>query len=219
VNVVLLRDSTEAVLFSVSDAAGRSNFTFDEDDKATYSISTRKVGYTATQRTLDKTATDTIAMSLVLTRIAGLDTVRVVERALPLARQPYLNATEISNSTRSILSLRDALGKLRPEVDYQTHKCVVTRQPPAQVMPVIPVSRGPVHIPLGARVYVNGRWIPSDWDPWNSIYADHIAEIRFVNCMDASIPGLPEKAFPSIYVLLKPGYVWDREIGTHLIEP
>src|SRR6185312_3832965 len=64
VNVVLLKDSTLGVLYSVTDAGGRSTFTFDEDDRATYSISTRKVGYTATQRTLDKAARDTIALSM-----------------------------------------------------------------------------------------------------------------------------------------------------------
>jgi hypothetical protein len=219
VNVVLLRDSTEAVVFSVSDAAGQSNFSFDEDDRFTYSISTRKVGYTATERTLDKSAKDTIAMLLVLARVAGMDTVHVVERALSPLRQPYLGAAEIADSRRSILSLRDALGKLRPQLDYQVRRCVVDPQPRSQMPPIIPIDHGPVHIPTKARVYVNGRWIPGDWDPWNSVHAEHIAEIRYVNCMDSSIPGLPAKAWPSVYVLLKPGFVWDLRNGSHLVEP
>lgn len=219
VNVVLLRDSTDAVVFSVSDAAGQSNFTFDQDEGSTYAVSTRKVGYTATQRTLDKSQKDTISLALVLARVETLDTVRVTERALPLVRQPYLGAAEIASSTRSILSLRDAVGKLRPELGYQTHKCVadVYRRP--QMPPIIPRSHGYVPVPLTARVYVNGRYIPSEWDPWNSVHAEHIAEIRFVNCLDSSIPGLPEKAWPSVYVLLKPGYAWDLRYGSHLAEP
>jgi hypothetical protein len=218
VNVVLLRDSSDAVFFSVSNAAGQSNFTFDEDDKATYSISTRKVGYTATERTLDKAAKDTINMSMLLARIPGLDTVRVVSTPLKLARLPYIDAAEIAKSTRSILSLRDVIGKLRPEIDYQAHRCVVDAQPVSYMAPLIPTSHG-IHIPRSARVYVNGRWIPGDWDPWNSIHAEHIAEIRYVNCMDKSIPGLPDKAFPSVYVLLKPGYTWSLREGSYQIEP
>lgn len=219
VNVVLLKDSTEGVLFSVSDSTGRSSFSFDEDDKVTYSISTRKVGYTATQRTLDKAARDTIALSMLLTRVASLDTIHVVAAPLKLERRPYLGAAEIVASHRSILSLRDALGKLRPEIDYQSYKCVVDAQPRSHMAPLIPISHGPIHIPLEARVYVNGRWAPNEWDPWNSIYADHIAEIRFVNCMDSSIPGLPEQAWPSVYVLLKPGYAWDPRNGSYWAEP
>ena len=218
VNVVLLRDSADAVLFSVSNAAGQSNFTFDEDDKSSYSISTRKLGYTATERTLDKSSKDTITMSLLLARVAGLDTIRVVSTPLKLERQPYIDAAEIAKSTRSILSLRDVIGKLRPEIDYQAHRCVVDAQPFSHMAPLIPMARG-IHIPRAARVYVNGRWIPGEWDPWNSIHAEHVAEIRYVNCMDKSIPGLPDKAFPSVYVLLKPGYTWDLRYGSYQIEP
>jgi hypothetical protein len=218
VNVVLLRDSSDAVAFSVSNAAGQANFVFDEDEKASYSISTRKLGYTATERSLDKSAKDTITLSILLARIANLDTVRVVSTPLKLERQPYVDAAEIAKSTRSILSLRDVIGKLRPEIDYQAHRCVVDAQPVSHMAPLIPIARG-IHIPRAARVYVNGRWIPGDWDPWNSIYAEHIAEIRYVNCMDKSIPGLPDKAFPSVYVQLKPGYTWDLRHGSYQIDP
>jgi hypothetical protein len=219
VSVVLLRDSTDAVLFSMSDSAGRSGFTFDEDESSSYSVSTRKVGYTATERTLDKFRKDTISLALVLARVGTLDTVRVTERALPLVRQPYIGAAEIAADKRSILSLRDAVGKLRPELGFQTHKCVADPEPRAQMAPIIPISHGYVPIPITARVYVNGRRIPRMWDPWNSIHAEHIQEIRFVNCLDSSIPGLPEKAWPSVYVLLKPGYAWDLRDGSHLVEP
>jgi hypothetical protein len=218
VNVVLLRDSTDAVLFSVSNAAGQSNFSFDEDDKSTYSISTRKVGWTATERTLDRSAKDTITMSLLLARVTGLDTVRVVAAPLKLERQPYIGAEEIAKSTRSLLSLRDVVGKLRPEIDYQAYKCVADPEPGPYMAPLIPRARD-IHVPAAARVYVNGRLIHADWDPWNSIHAEDIAEIRYVNCMDKSIPGLPEKAFPSVYVLLKPGYAWSPREGSYSIEP
>jgi hypothetical protein len=218
VNVVVLRDSADAVAFSVSNSAGQSNFVFDEDDKSSYSISTRRVGYTATERTLDKSAKDTINMMMLLVRIPGLDTVRVVATPLRLARQPFIDAAEIAKSKRSILSLRDVVGKLRPEIDYQAHRCVVDAQPISHMSPLIPAARG-IHIPRAARVYVNGRWIPGDWDPWNSIHSEHIAEIRYVNCMDDSIPGLPAKAFPSVYVQLKPGYTWSLHDGSYQIEP
>ncbi len=218
VNVVLLRDASDAVLFSVSNAAGQSNFSFDEDEKATYSISTRKVGYTATERTLDKSSKDTIAMSMLLTRISDLDTVRVVAAPLKLERQPYIGAAEIAKDTRSLLSLRDVVGKLRPELGWQDYRCVADPEPGSRMAPIIPRARN-IHVPRAARVYVNGRLVHADWDPWNSIHAEHIAEIRYVNCMDNTIPGLPEKAFPSVYVLLKPGYAWTPRDGSFEIEP
>jgi hypothetical protein len=87
-----------------------------------------------------------------------------------------------------------------------------------RISPLIPRSRN-IHVPASARVYVNGRLIHADWDPWNSIRAEDIAEIRFVNCMDNTIPGLPPKAFPSVYVLLKPGYTWSLRDGSYQIEP
>ena len=66
---------------------------------------------------------------------------------------------------------------------------------------------------------MNGRWIPPEWDPWNSISSDHIAEIRYVNCNDKSIPGLPERAWASVYVTLKPRIGWSLRTGSYVLNP
>ncbi len=46
-----------------------------------------------------------------------------------------------------------------------------------------------------------------------SIRAGDIAEIRYVNCWDTSMPGLGTNN--AVYVVLKPGLDWDWQRGSH----
>lgn len=223
-DVTVIRDGAGLVQFGRTDAGGRITLSIQIED-GSYRVSARQIGYAQASSQPLTATTDTISVSLILVRLppALLDTFRVAERPLPLAKQPFVGADEIARDKRSVLSLRDVVLEMRPDIDYQTYRCF-------RVAPRIPISRGNIprsHLrrsngvpdPPSARVYVNGVWIQPEDDPWNSIYADHIAELRFVNCGDRSIPGLPPSPFASIYVVLKRRIGWDNKIGTHQIEP
>lgn len=216
-DLVVVKDGREGVLFGRTDASGRFVFGFAAEEQVSYSVVARKIGYLPATLPLAPVSGDSVFLDIVL-RAGGptLDTVQITQRSLPMAKQPFLGADEIAKDTRSILSLGDALVKLRPDIAYQAHKCVGSELlRPVIHGPLPPLPRGPIRPPYQAKVYVNGRYIPGDADPWRSIRAEHIAEIRYVNCLDHSIPGLPAQAWPTVYVVLKPGYGWDFKQGTY----
>ena len=212
VEVTVVSDSARLVRFGHTDDAGQYTFSIAPENQH-YRIAARHIGYVAVSRMLAVSGADTMAVELSLRAIATrLDTVRIAERPLPLAKQPFIGANEIASDTRSVLLLRDVVLKMRPDIDYQAYKCA--RMVIGSVYPgpiprshIVRMSRMPD--PPRARVYVNGDWIPSEYDPWNGIYAEHIAQVMYVGCRDASIPGLPPSAFASVYVVLKNGFGWD----------
>jgi hypothetical protein len=216
VDLVVIKDKTDPVLFGRTGSDGRFAFAF-EPESASYQLALRRVGYVQTSRRLAVSPGDTLVLEIPLARLPkSLDTIRVTEKELPLAKRPFVEATEIARDKRSILSLGDVLGALRPDVAYQSYKCVSSATRGVMVTPgPIPRSRRPTQPPRGARVYINGKWFPPEFDPFNSIHAEHIAEVRYVNCLDNSIPGLPARAWASVYVVLKPGILWDFKRGSY----
>jgi hypothetical protein len=203
------------VLFGRTGADGRFAFSF-EPESASYQLAVRRVGYLQTSRLLHVSAGDTVAFEISLARLPkALDTIRVTEKPLPLARRPFVGAAEIAADERSILSLGDVLGALRPEIAFQSSKCVSSASRIVLAPGDIPRSHRPTKPPYKARVYINGKWFPPEFDPFNSIHAEHIEEVRYVNCLDNSIPGLPERAWASVYVVLKPGILWDYKRGSY----
>jgi hypothetical protein len=216
VDLVVIRDKTEPVLFGRTGADGRFTFSF-EPESASYEMAVRRVGYLQTSRRLQVSAGDTVVLEIPLARLPrALDTIRVTEKPLPLVRRPFVGAAEIAADKRSILSLGDVLGALRPEIAFQSFKCVSSASRGVRVVPGdIPRSHRNTKPPYAARVYINGKWFPPEFDPFNSIHAEHIEEVRYVNCLDNSIPGLPERAWASVYVVLKPGILWDYKRGSY----
>lgn len=216
-DLAVVKNAAEPVLIARTDATGRYTFRF-EPEKATYRLVARQVGYAPLSRALDVRGNDTLTVDLVLGRLPpSLDTVRVEARPLPLAKQPFVGADEIARDTRAVLSLGDVLGKLRPDITYQAYRCVAR----TDVRGVLVPGRIPQRIrrPTVIHVYVNGKHFPGEWDPWGSIASEDIDEVRYVNCNDKSIPGLPARAWPSLYVVLKPGFDWDAKRGSYRVTP
>ena len=221
VDLAVVRNGRDVVLFGQTDAAGRYTFRF-EPDTGRYRLTARALGYVTTARLLPVAARETLTVEFAMAKLPpALDTIKVSTTPLPLARQPFIGADEIAKDTRMVVNLRDVIGKLRPDIGYQSYKCVANGSGRSAQGLIqgrggrstrAPARRGPPIPP--ARVYVDGVWA-FDGNPWENIQADHIAEIRYVNCLDNSIPGLPERAWPSIYVVLKPGYIWDIKWGSH----
>jgi hypothetical protein len=194
VDLALLKNGTEVVLLGRTDAAGRYTIRF-EPESAQYRLVVRKVGYVQTARLLPVASRDTLAVEVSLARVPpALDTVRTQAAALPLAKQPFVGADEIERDTRAVFNLGDVLRKLRPSINYQGYRC-----------PVRPL-----------RVYANGRWVFQG--ALHDIHAEHILELHFVSCLDESIPGLPAKSWPSIYLTLKPGAAWDLKHGSYVAD-
>jgi hypothetical protein len=220
VDLAVVKNGTEMVLMGRTDAAGRYTVRFDPES-AQYRLVVRRVGYVQTTRLLPVAPRDTLAVEISLARLPpALDTVRTEAERLPLAKQPYVGAEEIERDTRAIFNLRDVLGKLRPDINYQDFagsRC------PSSATPA-PSSRGNIRMrpaSLGSiRVYANGQWVfpTPGFSPLSEMHSEHILELHFVTCLDGSIPGLAPKSWASVYLTLKPGVAWDVKRGSYIAD-
>lgn len=213
-DLVVVHNAREAVLVAHTDSSGRIEFAFSPEG-GRYTVLARKIGFVEHTDTLHADAGDTISLEFRLRRsVATLGAVRTTAPRLSRYKLPNVDATEIAGETRLLLSLGDVIQVLRPDIAYQSYRCVDGEHLHPLVPGPIPRSRRFIEVPSNVKVYVNGDYFPGDADPWNSIYADHIAEIHYVNCNDTSIPGLPPEPWPALYVVLKPGYDWDTNRGS-----
>lgn len=183
-----------------------------------YGLDVRKVGFDEDRQSLLLQATNAIpTIDVILSPLAvRLGPVVVTDMRLPLDRQPYIGAAEIAASSRSILSLDDVIGKLRPFINYRASRCLPLPRSGPVSEGLIPRARQ-VH-PPAVVVYVDGRRIPPEWNPWDMIHSEHIQEIQYVNCLDGSVAGLPKLSWPAIYVVLKPGIEWDPRHGSFAVD-
>jgi hypothetical protein len=209
--LLLYDDVTRLSSAARTDSVGAARLTIAKPSSSLV-LTARKLGYAVVSRRLDVRTDDSLFVEITLSHaITVLPRVGIDASRLPKDRQPFIDAAEIANDTRSILSLSDVMKKLRPDVTYQDRKCLPRHRG-------APLMRGPIPATrrdeLGEEVYVNGRWIPWEWDPGHLIHSEHIAEVRYVNCFDKSIEGLSEVPWPALYVTLKPGIGWDLKRGS-----
>ena len=213
VDLSLAAHGALTVMLARSDSGGRATFRLRRAAEL-YTVSARKLGFAPAVDTVTS-ASDTVSLTFHLrSAVATLGAVRSTASALPKYKWPSVDAAEIAAEKRPLLSLGDVIAVLRPDIAYQSHRCPDGEHGrPIEPGP-IPKAHRIRKPPENVRVYINGEYFPGDADPWNAIYADHIAEIHYVNCFDKSIPGLPPVAWPSLYVVLKPGYDWNWNRGS-----
>lgn len=213
VDLSLAANGALTVLMARSDPGGRATIHLRRAADF-YTVTAGKLGF-APQVDTVMSSNDTTSLTFHLHgAVATLGTVRSTASALPKYKRPSVDAAEIAGEKRLLLSLGDVIEVLRPDIAYQSHRCPDGEH----LRPFEPGSIPRAHRirkpPVNVRVYINGEYFPGDADPWNAIYADHIAEIHYVNCFDTSIPGLPPVAWPSLYVVLKAGYDWNTNRGS-----
>ncbi len=194
------------------------NATLRAPAPASYELQVRRLGFDHVDQSVDLHPSGPLTLVEVeLTRLVQrIGPVAVTDSRLPLDKRPYVDAAEIAASSRTLLSLDDVIGKLRPNIAYQVRRCLPLPRSGPVDSPLIP--RAFMVHPLMAVVYVNGKKVPREWNPWDSIHAEHIQEIQYVNCLDGSIPGLPRLPWAAVYVVLKPGYDWDPGHGSFAVD-
>jgi hypothetical protein len=195
---------------------GDGRFSFAVPTRAgSYQLTARRLGYAPAVRGVATGTADTLSIEVTLTQVIPKLAPVIVDAGLRPERRPFIDSTEIASSKRLIMSLADVLNKLRFGLTYQSNKCLSR---PGKGM----FTRGPIPGPRldyglgGIETYVNGKWIPREWDPSHLIRSEHIAEVRFVNCFDSSIEDLPPQPWASVYVTLKPGIAWSLARGSYV---
>lgn len=218
-DVVFVPASGRATSIARTDSSGRVEIAFPDDAGFPATIVVRKIGYATQRRTIAQRDVGPI-VRIALSSVTAIDTVRV--RAERLGSRDYLlTARDITSSNRTIRSLYEALGKLRPQMLGDSYRC----------------PRDPV-----TNVWINGRRVFFTLTPMNtgrnvrvigvpsvarsggestvesilaSVKPEHVSEVRYQNCWDTSMAGIGTDN--AVYVVLVPGASWNLRDGSYMV--
>lgn len=219
VNVAISRSDVGAILVGRTDPVGRYSFLFVVQP-GTYTVLARRPGFSQSEARLTFGTSDTIRVSLALmpanaTELAG---VRVETRP----SNYILSSEQIRASGRPIRDAFEALRKLRPHMLYDKDRCK------AEVVENVWINGERVLfmatnaiVPAPATLADRrSRRVPRQPVAVDSILAsvraEHLNEIRLVNCWDTSLPGVGAKN--ALYVSLKPGVDWNWKVGSFIAD-
>jgi hypothetical protein len=223
-DVLVLRDGTGAIGTARSDSNGLGQLTIEVDDTSRYSLVVRKFGFARVVRPLTLAAGDSAPITVVLERRAESDlpTVKIETRG----RNYRVTAADVAQSGRTFVDAYDLLRKFRPEMLGDRARCpseptrnvwvngrrvwwtltggaTPVRSADSRVRAVIGSTRGgagPIADVLESVL--------------RTIKVEHIAEMRYVNCWDTT---LPENGMNNaVFIDLKPGVGWDWKNGSHM---
>jgi Carboxypeptidase regulatory-like domain len=221
----IVKQGVGAMLTGNTDAKGHFTFLVPRDS-GRYSLLARKIGFAPVQTILFGDNRDTVTISLRLTPLPPNELPRVRVEASARGKNYYLDSAEIASTKgRTIRDAYDALRKLRPDMLGDKGRCpsepvdnvwvngrrVLWMAAFASAAQRGVMGSGRVHVVRGAR---KATPEPDLVDSvLVAIRAEDIAEIRYVNCWDTSMPGLGTNN--AVYIVLKPGLDWDWKQGSH----
>lgn len=222
VNVAVSRAQIGALL------AGRTNDSGLHVFKAilqpgAYMLLARRPGFSAGEARFDVGESDSVSVTVRLTASAATDLAPVVVEA---RRSNYvLTRADMIASGRQIRDAFEALRKLKPSMLYDKDRCraevvdnvwINGRRVLFMAKQVSAFGTGASRTVGAMRVTTTGRGARSEPPAVDSVLAsiraEHVEEIRLVNCWDTSLPGMG--ANNALYVALKPGIDWDWKRGS-----
>lgn len=192
-----------------------------------YSVLARRPGFSPGETRFDVGTSDSVVVTVRLSPRPATDLAPVVVEA---SRSNYvLTSSDMLASGRPIRDAFEALRKLKPSMLYDKDRCR------AEVVENVWINGRRVlfmakQIPIpgnrssrsvgGVRVTVSGGGSRSEPPAVDSVLAsiraEHVDEIRLVNCWDNSLPGVGSKN--ALYVSLKPGIDWDWKRGSFVAD-
>ncbi len=218
--LLIVKQGVGAMLTGSTDAKGHYTFLVPHDS-GRYSLLARKIGFAPVETSLFGDGRDTVNINLILTPASPNELPSVRVEASARGKNYFLDSAEIASTRgRTIRDAYDALRKLRPDMLGDKGRC--PSEPVDNVWVngrrVLSMARftgaaqgGPVHVVRRAR---KATPEPDLVDSvLASVRAEDIAEIRYVNCWDRSMPGLGTNN--AVYIVLKPGLDWDWGLGSH----
>lgn len=225
-DVAILRDTEHIVAEGPTDASGMRMLSFRRD-VGTYEVRARRLGFVVQSRLLIFGSADTIQVRLELATLP-----RHLRAVVTTAEQDlkhkylFIDSAQISRSRRQIRDAADIITKLRPDMIYGLggkHFCGAIqdvwingrRIDKTEVIPdVVAVERARGTI-LKPRRYVVGPDEVPDFviSLLSRIKPEHIAEMRYRDCMDMSLGLLHGEN--ALFIVLKPGVQFSASRGTY----
>ena len=227
VDVAIMKGLSETLARATTDSSGRRVLTYDPG-AGDVEIVARRIGFARASRYVRAKSGDTISVELTLSRVAQtLEAVKVTDRQDLKRKSYFIDADEIGNSKRNISDALDVISKLRPDMIYG-------RTGPKICPPTLRVWVNGIRIRWAvpsARLMERKRMITraasvSSRTPLQGvdalplfvqsvlgdIKAEHIAEIRYTDCMDSSVGKIGGES--AVFIVLKPGIGFQPGTGS-----
>jgi len=219
VNVAISRSGVGAILGGLTDSTGTHTFSV-RVQSATYTVLARRPGFSQSETRLTFGTSDTIRVSLSLMPANATELARVRVETRP--SNYILSSDQIRASGRPIRDAFEALRKLRPSMLYDKDRCKaeVVENVWINGERVLFMASNAIVPPPATLAERRSRRVPREPVGIDSILAsvraEHLNEIRLVNCWDTSLPGVGAKN--ALYVSLKPGVDWDWKRGSFVAD-
>ncbi len=219
VTVAISRSDVGAILIGSTDATGTRTFVV-KVETSSYAVLARRPGFNQSESPLTIGPSDTARVVLTLTPVNAreLERVRIVARPSSYV----LSSGQITASGRPIRDAFEALRKLRPYMLFDRDRCrhEVVDNVWINGERVLFMARNAIVLPPATLVDRRSRRVAREPVAVDSllasIRAEHLMEIRLVNCWDTSLPGVGAKN--ALYVSLKPGVDWDWKRGSFIAD-
>jgi hypothetical protein len=219
--VAVLRGLRMTLAPGMTDDSGRAAFTIAHDTGA-YEVFSRRLGYARASRFVRTRRGDTVAVTLTMVPVpARLDAVRVTAREDAKRKSYFIDADAIAASNRRLTSALDVILELRPDMIgsragwracppltnvWINGRRVITLG--IQVDPLLLHRRATGTI---AHQRVSGAVLTL----LSQIRPEHIEELSYRDCYDRGIGKVGDEN--AVFIVLKPGIEYIRDIGTELM--
>jgi hypothetical protein len=219
----LMRGLNSVVATAAADSRGERALTLKLDSGA-YELVARRIGYSRASRLFTVRGGDTLSLSIQMSRLPEtLAAVHVTAEEDLKHKRLFIDADAIAASPRPIFDGTDILKKLRPDMVAGLGLCPVVQEIWVNGRRIhrFEVPADPMAVARATGTILRkGRGRSSNSVPDHvitvlaSIHPEHIDEMRYVGCMDTSVPGIG--AQDALFIVLKPGVAFEVGRGSYV---
>jgi hypothetical protein len=214
-DLAVIRGLNAVIAHGSTDQYGRATIGFASDD-GEYDIVIRKIGYPRSDRVFEMGSRDTVSLSIVVPSPSAktLDAVKISAKEDLKTKIYSIDADAIAASTRPLFTSWDIITKLRPDMAGGRAPCNDDRinlwvnGSRIRFVPRNDMAVAREHIARGQAVSGISDIVFALYE----IEPEHIAEMRFRDCFDTTVPDVGGSN--ALFIVLKPGVVYEPGIGS-----
>ncbi len=219
--LTLTRGLKDVIAHATTDTAGQGVLTLAVKDSSDAEVTMRKIGYSRGDRFFSVGPRDTARVTITVAQNHNtLAPVEVTAKQKDLRWTSYhVDADEIEASDKPMDSAWDVIKYLRPVMLTSRGGCgtgvrEVWVNGKRIRLPLLPtradLQRARVAVPLDAR------YSPASVSILTEIAPEHIAQIDYHDCFDASMAAVGNNN--AVFVTLKPGVVYQENVGSFVLD-
>lgn len=215
----VVRGLNTVIAHGSTDQYGRATLGFAAND-GEYDIVVRKIGYPRSDRVFEMGSRDTIALSIVISPPIPkrLDAVKITAQQDIKTKVYSIDADAIAASTRPLFTSWDIITKLRPDMAGGRAPCnddginLWVNGARIRFVPTNEMAIAREHISRSQSVSGISDIVFALYE----IEPEHIAEMRFRDCFDTTVPDVGGSN--ALFIVLKPGVVYEPGVGSFVAD-